>query len=319
MSTRPPLAQVRAALDYAARGWHVFPLLPGSKRPACPGHPAARCDRSDPFCRHGHQGWEERATTSELRITRAWSRHPFGIGIACGPSRLLVVDTDSPKPADAVPSAGRRRGTVTGEDVLAELAHGRQLTDTYSVSTPSGGRHRYYRTPDHVQLGNTASRLGWLIDTRGRGGYVVAPPTQLVDGRRYATTAALPLAPLPDWLTSALSGRPTDSAPPSPAPAARTVPTGYASAAVRAEVDAVRAAQAGQRNHALFCAAVALGQLVAGGLLEEASTRRQLHDACSGHVTAGAFTTGEAAATIASGLHRGGLTPRTGPRDRSAA
>lgn len=148
-----------AALNYAARGWHVLPLLPGSKRPACPSHSAGRCDRSDPFCRHGHQGWEERATTSELRITRAWSRHPFGIGVACGPSRLLVLDTDFPKPADAVPSAWRRRGTVTGEDVLAELAHGRQLPDTYTVSTPSGGRHRYYRAPDHVQLTNTACDL----------------------------------------------------------------------------------------------------------------------------------------------------------------
>lgn len=97
------------------------------------------------------------------------------------------------------------------------------------------------------------------------------------------------------------------------------MPTGYAGAAVGAEVDAVRAAQAGQRNHALFCASVALGQLVAGGLLDEASTRHQLHQACADHVAAGAFTTAEAAATIASGLHRGGLTPRTGPRNRTAA
>jgi hypothetical protein len=43
-----------AALLYASRGWHVFPLIPGTKKPACPGHPASRCDRSDPWCRHGH-------------------------------------------------------------------------------------------------------------------------------------------------------------------------------------------------------------------------------------------------------------------------
>jgi hypothetical protein len=53
--------------------WHVIPLLPGTKRPACPGHPAAKCDRSDPWCRHGHTGWEQRATTSDPRIIRAWS------------------------------------------------------------------------------------------------------------------------------------------------------------------------------------------------------------------------------------------------------
>lgn len=266
-----------AALNYAARGWHVFPLLPGSKRPACPSHSAARCDRSDPFCRHGHQGWEQRATSSELRISRAWNRHPFGIGIACGPSGLLVLDTDRPKPSDDGRSVRRSLETVTGETVLAGLAHEWPLPDTYTVSTPNGGVHRYYRAPDHLELGNTAGRLGWLIDTRGRGGYVVAPPTQLVDGRRYTTTAALPLAALPGWLSAALSRTPGGSSAPSPYVAARTVPSGYAGAAVRAEVDAVRAARAGQRNHALFCASVALGQLVAGGLLDEAPIRYQLH------------------------------------------
>ncbi len=130
------------------------------------------------------------------------------------------------------------------------------------MSTPSGGCHRYYRAPDHVQLANTAGRLGCMIDTRGRGGYVVAPPTQLVDGRRYATTAALPLAALPGWLIAALSGPAVDSAAPAPRPVARPVPIGYAGAAVRAELDAVRTAHAGQRNHGLFCASVALGQLV---------------------------------------------------------
>ncbi|WP_174855817.1 bifunctional DNA primase/polymerase, partial [Streptomyces rishiriensis] len=30
-------ALLRAALDAAARGWHVFPLRPGTKRPALHG------------------------------------------------------------------------------------------------------------------------------------------------------------------------------------------------------------------------------------------------------------------------------------------
>src|SRR5829696_134967 len=204
-SGRPLADQLRtAALLYASRGWHVFPLLPGTKRPACPGHPASRCDRSDPWCRHGHTGWEQRATVSDLRIRRAWSSGPNGIGIACGPSRLLVVDTDQPKAAD-------QAGGLTGEDSLARLeARNRaQLPSTYTVVTPSGGIHRYFALPDGLQLGNTAGQLGPLVDTRGAGGYVVASPT--VIGRPYRVIENRRPAPLPDWLAQLLcdtSGRP---------------------------------------------------------------------------------------------------------------
>src|SRR5690349_6389039 len=40
-----------AALELAARGWSVFPLRPGDKRPAFPDHDAGRCTGSDPRCR----------------------------------------------------------------------------------------------------------------------------------------------------------------------------------------------------------------------------------------------------------------------------
>jgi hypothetical protein len=75
-----------AALAYAARGWHVFPLRPDDKRPAFPGHDADHCTGADPRCRAAgrHVQWEERATTCPDRIARAWSSLPYGIGIACG-------------------------------------------------------------------------------------------------------------------------------------------------------------------------------------------------------------------------------------------
>lgn len=310
------LGQLRtAALLYASRGWHVFPLIPGSKRPACPGHPAARCDRSDPWCRHGHKGWEDRATTSDARILRAWSSRPYGIGIACGPSRLLVVDTDQPKPddqADADPAS-------TGEATLARLEaqHRSVLPATYTVATPSGGLHRYYALPEGLVLGNTAGQLGPLVDTRGAGGYVVAAPT--VVGRPYTVIEDRQPTLLPDWLAHLLtqtshrrmeapSGRQTARQ--------RLLATGplsrYVTAALAGEAARVRGALPSQRNRTLFHASVALGQLVGGGQLDEATARDRLREACTQHILDGAFTAVEADATITSGLSRGAAEPRTG-------
>ncbi|HEY8717741.1 bifunctional DNA primase/polymerase [Pengzhenrongella sp.] len=307
-----------AALTYAERGWRVFPLRPNDKRPACPAHPADRCDQSDPFCRTGHTGWQDRATTDEARITRAWSSRPYGIGIATGPSALVVVDTDVPKPAYGAPDRGRFRNVSTGEDVLAALAdeHGAPVKATYTVRTRSGGSHRYYAHPVGPRLANTTGSLGRLIDTRAHGGYVVAAPTT-IDAATYTISDDQPPAPLPDWLSGLL--RPVERPPHATIRAARprALPVDgdrsarYVAAALDGEIAKVRGAQAGTRNHALFCAALALGQLVAGGALALEVARDALLDSAAAHITAGAFTHREALASIASGLRRGANNPRT--------
>ena len=311
----PDTEQLRtAALLYASRGWHVFPLVPGTKRPACPGHPAASCDRSDPWCRNGHTGWEQRATTTDGRIHRAWSTRPFGIGIACGPSRLIVLDTDKPK----LDSQSSHSAAVDGETTLAQLEaqQGAQLPPTFTVATPSGGKHRYFVAPAGMRLGNTVGLLGPLVDTRGVGGYVVAGPTNV--GRPYRVIENRPPDPLPGWLAHRLSsvGRRAPQ-PISQRPSAEhelssvRLSAPYVTAALAVEVARVRRAPEGQRNHLLFIASIALGQLVGGGQLDEHTARDRLRDACATHVAAGAFTVAEAEATISSGLTRGTAEPRT--------
>jgi hypothetical protein len=76
-------------------------------------------------------------------------------------------------------------------------------------------------------------------------------------------------------------------------------------AALAGEAARVRSALPGQRTQLLFCASVALGQLVAGGQLDENIARDRLREACTGHVRAGAYTADEADATISSGFARG--------------
>ncbi|GAA3636323.1 bifunctional DNA primase/polymerase [Microlunatus ginsengisoli] len=310
-----------AALDYADRGWPVFPLVPYTKQPACPAHNAASCNRSDPHCRGGHTTWEQRATRDPGRIRRAWSTRPYGIGIACGPAGLLVVDTDHRKPGRPVPAPWDKTSVRTGDTVLVRLAAGRPLPPTWTVATPSGGFHRYYQAPAGVQLSNSAGKLGWLIDTRGHGGYVVAPPTRLTQ-HRYTLLDGYPdPAPLPDWITAQLSGNtpatargqaPDAGSDDARRPAAYRVrrPARYVIAAISGECGHVRAAPRGQRNHTLFCAAVALGQLVGADLVDEHTVKDLLLAACTGHLGVDGFTIAEATTTITSDLARGKNQPR---------
>jgi hypothetical protein len=295
-----------AALEAAQRGWHVFPLRPNDKRPAVPAHGEATCDRMDRWCRNGHRGWEARATTDERRIRRAWTRAAFNIGVACGPSGLLVLDLDVSKDKSEPPEPWRSRGVRTGRDVLAQLAAeaGEPLPETFAVQTGHGGTHLYFRQPAGARLGNTAGLLGWLIDTRGHGGYVVGPGS-IVIGHPYLTTNPSDPVPLPDWLTARLTPQP---APMSTSPATTGVgrQTAYVHAAVTAELQRIIAAVEGTRNHTLFRAAAALGQLVAGGCLTDIDVTTQLTQAA----LAAGLTAAETARTIASGLRAGSHHPR---------
>lgn len=288
-----------AALGHAARGWHVFPLRPDDKRPAFPDHAADDCTGRDPRCQAGHVGWEARATTDPDRIRRAWSARPYGIGLACGPSRLVVVDLDTPKTG----GAGR-----DGLAVLAELAaaHAATIDPTFTATTGRGGTHLYYRHPDTgPALRNTAGTLGPMVDTRAHGGYVVAPGST-VAGRPYTVDLDTDPAPLPAWLAALLAPAPL----PPQRPVVVDLPADRSGAYVRSAIDRetarVTAAPAGERNRSLYIAAVALGQLTAGGALAEADAQSVLEQAAA---SAGLGRV-ETARTIRSGLAAGSRRPR---------
>ncbi|MFI7509588.1 bifunctional DNA primase/polymerase [Micromonospora aurantiaca] len=290
-----------AALAHAERGWHVFPLRPDDKRPAFPDHTADDCTGRDPRCRAAgrHLGWEPRATTDPDRIRRAWSTRPYGIGLACGPSRLVVVDLDVPK--------GDAPTGPTGLDTLAKLAaaHAAGVDATYTVTTGRGGTHLYYRHPaDGPALRNTAGTLGPMVDTRAHGGYVVAAGST-VAGRPYTVDLDTDPAPLPAWLAALLAPAPL----PPQRPVMVALPGGRERAYVRTAVEreCARVTDApDHHNDNLYRAAVALGQLVAGGALsaDEASTALE-HAGISAGLRHRAVLR-----TIASGFKAGAARPR---------
>jgi len=302
-----------AALNAAFRGWYVLPLRPGEKRPLA--HGPDHCPRVG-VCADEHRGWEAHAIRDLAAVEAHWSAHPHhGVGIATGPSGLVVVDLDTPKPGDRRPAgAWASTGARCGTDVLRILAEraGTTVSPTYFVRTGRGGWHLYYTAPPDVRLTNTGRTLGPWIDTRAWGGQVVAAGTS-VAGRPYTLTRDLPPAPLPAWLFQPL--RPT-TRPPAPARATRVRADrrgAYLAGAIRRQVGFVTAASDGDRNNALFRAAVALGQLVAGGALSADEVTAELKQGAAGHIAAGAFSDRQALTTIASGLRAGAKRPRTVP------
>jgi hypothetical protein len=289
-----------AALVAVRRGWPVFPLRRYSKTPAL-------------------TGWAHRASTDVDQVRTWWTDQPdSNVGIACGPAELVVLDLDNAH-GHAPPARWARRGVTHGREVFAVLAAdaGQPVPDTFTVATPAGGLHLYFAAPAGLELRNTVGRLGWRIDTRAAGGYVVGPGSALhVAGhiRRYRILREAPVAALPDWIATALTaasiprvlaGHLSASLP----PAARVSP--YVLAAVTGETQAVAHAVPGTRNHTLFRAAANLGELLGAGVLDEPTARDALLTAAQIHCGIDGFTAAEARRTIDNGLTRGRRNPRT--------
>ncbi|MFD7405205.1 bifunctional DNA primase/polymerase [Streptomyces sp. NPDC059866] len=281
-------ALMRAALEAAERGWHVFPLRPGGKPPALHGEKS--CTRTGE-CADGHAKWEQRATTDPDRIRAAWSRAPFNVGIATGPSGLVVVDLDTPEHKG---SSDTPDGATTFQALCERAGHA--VPDTYRVRTTSGGTHLYFTAPDGIRLTNTAGTVAESVDTRAWGGYVVAAGSTLPAGRYEALSAPV-AAPLPPWLQTVLQPAPKSSQAPSMAVAGQS--SRYAEVALANETRNVATAQQGSREAALFRAARALGRFVAWGDLPRHVVEQALQEAGE---TAG-LTASECRSTLRSALN----------------
>jgi hypothetical protein len=286
---------LRAALAAAMRGWHVFPCAVGGKRPALRGN------------------WQDLATSSPGQVRDWWSRAPYNIGIACGPSGLVVIDLDLPhddRGGEADADDDAVLFPLSGADRLSGLArrHGERYPGgTYIVDTPSGGCHLYFSAADRTLARNSAGLIAPHVDVRADGGYVVGAGSR-VGGRVYAERARRAPAALPPWLAHLIREAHEPPGPPVPRPPLtdRAQGRAYAMAALRAETARVAAARPGTRNDTLNRAAFSLGQLVAAGLLPPVPVITGLIGAA---VQAG-LSEQEAARTVRSGMAGGARKPR---------
>ena len=241
------------ALGYAGMGIHVFPCNPSGDH------------AKQPITKSGFKD----ATTDPDKIYRWYTQWPSAlIGLRTGrTSGVFVVDLDNKNGVNGI-----------AELEKLEAKHGK-LPETYTVITPSGGRHLYFAMPD-TDLGCSASRVGEGIDIRAEGGYVIAQPSMLGDGRKYTKIdngfTVSDAAQAPDWLIKlATAKRKRKARTPLDRSVAEIKPRNWVQKILDAECAEVVSAKKGARNDALNKAAWRLGQLVG----QKALTREEAEDA----------------------------------------
>jgi hypothetical protein len=275
---------MRAARAFITRGWPVFPLTLGGKKPLrhcnlcstkSPDYEPHRsiddCPHPPDVC-HGFHA----ATTDEDRVRDWFRRFPeLNLGINTELARLVVVDLDTNKDGDPAPAPYNLPGVHDGRDVFALCLERYEQpfpSDTLSILTPSRGVHLYWQLPDGVTVNKSEGTFGWNIDVRAAGSYIVAPTSSTPDGEYQRLGDIVDPAPAPAWLLHHLEGTGHMPKPPTPRPIYRG--QSRANSGRRKTLDDLAAelgqAPVSQRHKVLCTVTTAAAHLVAEGLCSEA-------------------------------------------------
>jgi hypothetical protein len=242
-----------AALKLAASGIYVFPLLANGKAPAT---------------LHGYQD----ATKDPRRIEEMWGLLPkSNVGIATGASGLVVIDIDVKHAIN---------GWKAFDDCLERL--GELPGPTRMASTPSGGAHLYFRSPDGFEIRNSAGRLGPGLDVRARGGSIVCAPST-IDDKAYHWDITESVKVLPGAWAKAMAV-PVRKAPEGRLPIAehndrRT--RRYCVVANERACKDLRDKRLGERNDGILRYGTSMGGLIHTGGITEKEIEDGMHWACS--------------------------------------
>lgn len=163
-------------------GGFVFPVLPWPLGDTPGKTPAV-------------SGWQKEGLATRLKPKiKEWRREFYdcNFGVFTGKwiedgkeIALLVADVDV------------KNGKSGEESVRTLEAEGCPFPATFTVLTPSGGRHLYYTVPQPVKGG--ANVLGRGIDVRSDVGFVVAPGGT-INGSAYKITNCRKPEPAPPWM-----------------------------------------------------------------------------------------------------------------------
>jgi len=173
---------LKAALQLADMGFHVFPLRPNSKLPLI----------SD---------FVNRATKEHEQIRSWWIdpvlgvEQPYNIGICttsynCSQG-LVVVDVDN-------------KNDKSGSDELLKLElEGKYFGQTLTQETPTGGMHLIFKAAKAVKQGSDVLARG--LDIRSHGGYIVGSGSE-INGKQYKfNSKVFEVRDCPDWIIASCS------------------------------------------------------------------------------------------------------------------
>jgi len=169
-----------AACSYVQHGWKVIQLHDVTNRGTCSCHegPACASAGKHPIAK----AWQLSFLETPGEVMSAWAARPSAnVGIVTGPpSGIFVLDVDP---------------LHDGPAKLAELQRvNGPLPPTYTVQTGSGGWHLYFSLHNvDFEVTNSRGSLPLGLDIRGRGGFVVAPPSISSRGR-YTVANGIPVA-----------------------------------------------------------------------------------------------------------------------------
>jgi len=149
---------LQEALEYARRGWYVFPCRERPGRPYRKQDETIIPQEKTPYIAHGLND----ATRDEDQIRQWWTTWKNAlIGVNAGKSGLFVIDID--------------KKHINGLDTYSKW----DINDSAGLQsiTPSGGMHIIF-----TGSGKSTTNGKTGIDTRGEGGYFIAPPSKIEEG-----------------------------------------------------------------------------------------------------------------------------------------
>jgi len=120
MATKPPITMMDMAVRYAENGWAVYPLIQGGKIP------------------HAGSNGHLDASNDPEQVKKIFLQYgaSSNIGLSLLNTEYITIDVDL------------HHEEKSGFDSLQELEDAYQaLPDTYTVSTPRNGEHRYFKIP----------------------------------------------------------------------------------------------------------------------------------------------------------------------------